>query len=194
MLAASLRIGVLGPLTVDRGSVGVDGMPTKQRCLLGFLALRPNQAVGRDEIAAALWGEELPATWLNMVQAYVAALRKAIEPQWPRRTAEQVIATVGGGYRLQANAESLDLLRFDELVRQARTARPEDAETALACLIDALRCWRAPVLADLPDRLRQHPAAVDLAASAECGAGLRRPCLRMRSLWAGIGSPADADP
>ncbi|SDZ23673.1 NB-ARC domain-containing protein [Amycolatopsis xylanica] len=56
------------------------------------------------------------------------------------------------------DTSGVDLLRFDELATRARQAC-DDTE-ALTLFAAALACWRGSVLADLPERLRQHPAAI----------------------------------
>ena len=158
-----LEIGVLGPLTVRCGGRPLDAGPLQQRCLLGLLALQPNQLVGREEIVDVLWGDNPPATYRDLIHVYVARLRKVLAPGQRRGAPARVIARVNGGYQLTADTGQLDLLRFDELVARAHEVREADRAAALELLTQALACWRRPVLADLTVRLRQHPAAVALS-------------------------------
>ncbi|SDX62922.1 DNA-binding transcriptional activator of the SARP family [Amycolatopsis xylanica] len=142
----AVRIGVLGPLTLRSGDTPVELGAAKQRWLLGLLALQPNQVVRRAEIVELIWGDDPPATWPNLVHTYVARVRKAL--------GRQEIVTTGGGYRLEADEDQLDLLRFD-----AEVARGEAAEDPVAAerhYRAALEVWRGPVLAG-EDRFRQHP-------------------------------------
>jgi DNA-binding SARP family transcriptional activator/DNA-binding XRE family transcriptional regulator len=155
-----LRIGVLGRFELTAGGQPVDMGPLKQRCLLAFLALQPNRVVRRDEIVDVLWGERPPESCQNLVHTYISRLRKAAD----RPGGEPLIASVRGGYRLTADAEELDLLRFDGQLAEANQLRLTDPEQALAVFEEALRLWRGPVLADLPDEVRRHPAAMALAA------------------------------
>lgn len=138
-----LWIGVLGPLIVRAGPTTVDVGPNKQRTLLGLLALHPAGTVGRDEIVDVLWGERPPISWRGLVQTYVARLRNALQPHADR----DLILASRTGYQLSVTDEQLDLLAF--------THHGSDH----ASLATALALWRGPVLADLPDRLTQHPAA-----------------------------------
>lgn len=150
---ARLRIGVLGPLVVEAGTQPADVGPAKQQALLGLLALQPGVAVSVEGIIDALWGTKPPASAVNLVHTYSSRLRRALEAY---EASVEVVST-RGGYRLLANAESLDLWRFNDLVERA--AHAEDPQAAVDLCELALGCWRGPVLADLPAGVRQHPAA-----------------------------------
>ncbi|CAM3322622.1 SARP family transcriptional regulator [Kibdelosporangium persicum] len=151
-----LRIGVLGPLSVRTGAGPVDIGPSMPRSLLALLALQPNRVVTREEIVDVLWGDHPPKSSMNLVYTYVARLRRSLDPAQP-------IAAAHGGYLLKVDATGLDSLRFDELATRARVLANDDPHTAEANFVEALQCWRGGVLSDLPDRLRQHPAAMALA-------------------------------
>jgi tetratricopeptide (TPR) repeat protein/DNA-binding SARP family transcriptional activator len=159
-----LQVGVLGPLVVRRGEVSVDVAQPKLRYLLGLLGLQAGQMVPRGEIIDALWGERPPATCVELVHTYVAWLRRVLEPGRRRRAPGQTLVSVRGGYLLVADAEQLDVLRFDDLAGRALRARAVgDLAAACGLLAQALGQWRGPVLADLGPRLGQHPAAVALS-------------------------------
>lgn len=149
----SLRVGVLGPLVVEAGTHLADVGPAKQQALLGLLALQPGAAVSVEGIVDALWGTEPPASAVNLVHTYSSRLRRALESY---EGSVQLVST-RGGYRLLANADALDLWRFNDLVERA--ARAEDPQAAVDLYEVALDCWRGPVLADLPAGVRLHPAA-----------------------------------
>jgi DNA-binding SARP family transcriptional activator/Tfp pilus assembly protein PilF/DNA-binding XRE family transcriptional regulator len=153
---ADVAICVLGPLGVRTGAGPVDIGPSMPRSLLALLALQPNRVVTREEIVDVLWGEHPPKSSLNLVYTYVARLRRALDPAQP-------ITAAHGGYLLKVDGDGLDALRFDELSAQARRLAPDDPHTAEALFAEALQYWRGAVLADMPDRLRQHPAALALA-------------------------------
>ncbi|MET0234579.1 MAG: tetratricopeptide repeat protein [Kibdelosporangium sp.] len=153
---AEVRIGVLGSLTVRSGAGVVDIGPSMPRSLLALLALQPNRVVTREEIVDVLWGEHPPKSSLNLVYTYVARLRRTLDPAQP-------ITAAHGGYMLKIDENGLDALRFDALAAQARHLTPDDPHTAEALFAEALQCWRSGVLADMPDRLRQHPSALALA-------------------------------
>ncbi|SMC58173.1 DNA-binding transcriptional activator of the SARP family [Kibdelosporangium aridum] len=146
---SAIRVSVLGPLAVQLGGVVQELGAQKQRCLLGLLALRYGTTVSRDEIVELLWGTTPPPTWQNLIHTYVTRLRKALGNGGSH--GHNAIVTAPSGYRLTLGAQELDIAEFDALLQQGEN--PEK-------LAAALDQWRGPVLADLPDRLRWHPAAV----------------------------------
>ena len=156
---ARLRIGVLGRLEVRGGWRTVEMGPPKQRSLLALLALQPGKVVHREEIVDVLWSDHPPESCQNLVHTYISRLRKKAEAIRPGSDAA-LITSARGGYRLTVDVEQLDLLQFDELATQAGQLRHTDPESALVCYEKALRLWRGPVLADLPDEVRGHPVAM----------------------------------
>src|SRR4029079_16844947 len=107
---------LLGPLEVagDEGSLTLGG--TKQRSLLAMLLLHANQVVSTDRLIDALWGASPPFTSAKTIQVYVSRLRKAI--------GDDRLVTRAPGYVLYVEPAELDLLRFEELVGEARRASP----------------------------------------------------------------------
>ncbi|GAA1972818.1 tetratricopeptide repeat protein [Amycolatopsis minnesotensis] len=144
------RLAVLGALEVTRDGQRVPVRAAKHRALLAVLALGANTVVRREEIVDVLWGESPPQSCANLVHTYVSALRRALGS--PGR-----IASVQGGYRLLVDATEFDLLRFDQLAATARSLEDGRPAEAMAAYAEAVRCWRAPLLADLPDAVRGHP-------------------------------------
>jgi DNA-binding SARP family transcriptional activator/tetratricopeptide (TPR) repeat protein/DNA-binding XRE family transcriptional regulator len=165
----ALRVGVLGPLTVHRGTRPVDVGPFKQRLLLGLLAIHAGQPVTVEEIVEVLWQDRPPRTHQDLIHTYVARLRDRVDARTISRT--------NGGYRLALPGEQLDVVRFEELTARAgRTRDDGDPDAALGLYEAGLRCWRGPVLADAGPRLTQHPRVVGLSrrrlAAALAGADL----------------------
>jgi DNA-binding SARP family transcriptional activator/Tfp pilus assembly protein PilF/DNA-binding XRE family transcriptional regulator len=161
---AGVRIHVLGRLTVQRDGAPVALAEGKAPTLLGLLAVQVNQTVSADEIADVLWGSQPPPTWPDLIHTYVARLRRLLTPSGSRSTRVALISRAGRGYILRADAERLDLVRFDDLAGLARKA--DEPKHAFDVYTEALRCWRGPVLAGAEPRLQLHPAVV--------GAGRRR--------------------
>ncbi|MEV0397184.1 BTAD domain-containing putative transcriptional regulator [Polymorphospora rubra] len=155
---AALRIDVLGPLSIQIGSEPVALGSGRQRMLLGLLALHPDATVPRQEIVDLLWGHNPPDTCLNLVHTYVARLRRVLS-QAGDGTA--TITHGGGGYRLRVDPRQLDLSLFTTLIGRAEGSVGSGLPS-LDRLAGALSLWRGPVLADLPPRLAQHPAAAAL--------------------------------
>jgi DNA-binding SARP family transcriptional activator len=94
--------------------------------------------VSTDRLIDSLWGASPPITCGKSIQVYVSRLRKAI--------GDNRLVTHAPGYVLYVDAAELDLLRFEQLVTEARRAAPESASAKLR---DALALWRGAPLADL---------------------------------------------
>ena len=141
----NVRVGVLGPLTVE-----VDGRPValgarKQRAVLSVLALNQGAAVSTDRLVYEVWGESAPRA-ARSVQVYVSALRAALGK------AGGLLETVGRGYRLSIAAEQLDARRFEAAAAQAAALwATGDARGAAHSADEALSLWRGRVLEDLSD-------------------------------------------
>ena len=139
---------VLGPLDV-RGDVGealVLG-PPQQRAVLAMLALRPGEVVGVDALIDAVWPERPPATAVNIVHGYVAALRSLLEPRRRRGEPPRLLQSTPPGYQLALTPEQSDLTRFERLVDAAR--RATEPHTRAAAAREGLALWRGPVLAGI---------------------------------------------
>ena len=133
-----MGIRLLGPLDVD-GDVRLE---PRDRIALSVLAVRHGQVVSPDELADALWGESLPATWPKQVQICVARLRRAL--------GAHEIDTLAGGYRLALDGDGLDTVRFERLAERGRAlAATGDATRAASAYARALALWRGHPLDEL---------------------------------------------
>ena len=130
-------IRVLGDLTIDGGR-----LTPKERSLLAALVLRSGDLVAPSELADAIWGDGLPATWPKQVQALVARLRRAL--------GASAVATKPAGYRLEVDPETIDAIRFERLLTAASTHRfGGDPVRAVDVLERALSLWHGAPYADL---------------------------------------------
>lgn len=155
------RFTVLGPLRAWRGGIELELGPPKQRALLAFLLAQPNHPVGTHEIVDALWRQNPPDSAVNVVHRHIGALRRLFEPDMPSRGTSRWLVRASGGYRLDADLESLDLLRFRHL-RERASGTGEPAE-ATELLVEALTLWRGPTASGIAPDVRAHPVfgAVD---------------------------------
>lgn len=155
------RFTVLGPLRAWRGGIELELGPPKQRALLAFLLAQPNHPVGTHEIVDALWSQNPPDSAVNVVHRHIGALRRLFEPDMPSRGTSRWLVRASGGYRLEADLESLDLLRFRHL--RERASGTGDPAEATELLVEALTLWRGPTASGIPPEVRAHPAfgAVD---------------------------------
>jgi DNA-binding SARP family transcriptional activator len=146
----SVRFDLLGPLRARRGPREIDLGPAKQRAVLATLLLAANRPVPPNRIIDAVWGDEPPENGPNVVQKYVAGLRRALEPDRAPRSAGQLLTLTDGGYRLSVAPGNSDLELFANHVREARQLRTAGrlAEAATE-LQTALSLWRAEPLVGL---------------------------------------------
>ncbi|MBE1496033.1 DNA-binding SARP family transcriptional activator [Amycolatopsis lexingtonensis] len=146
-----MRIDVLGAVR----ALGDDGSPVglggpRHREVLARLVAAEGRLVTTDTLVADLWAEP-PARAVGALRTFVAALRRALEPDRPPRTPPRVIVTEGPGYALRLPREDVDVHRFEDAL--ARTRHSPGAVTELSA---ALAAWRGPAYADLPDSPWAH--------------------------------------
>lgn len=159
-----LHFAVLGPVRVWRDETELTLGPPKQRALLALLLTQANQPVPVHEIVDVLWGQDPPDSAVNVVQRHIGELRRLLEPDLPARGMSRWLVRGSGGYRLDVDADCLDLLRFRALRQRARQAADEGKPTEAAeLLIEALQLWRGPAASGVAPEIRSHPnfAAVD---------------------------------
>jgi DNA-binding SARP family transcriptional activator/tetratricopeptide (TPR) repeat protein len=163
-MAVTAEFSLLGPLVVRIDSTPMAVPAGKHRVVLAALLLRANRVVPVEDLAEALWGDELPSEARTGVQNYVMRLRKALGPAGSR------ITTQPRGYLIRVEAGELDLQSFEKLLREARAAAraaswPDAAGQAAA----ALALWRGEPLADVGSDLltaREAPRLAELRLQA----------------------------
>ena len=135
-----LHLQILGPLRVWREGREVAAGPPQQALLLSVLLARAGRPTSTSELIDLLWGEDAPASALNVIQKYVGALRRVLEPQVPSRGTGSFLQRRGNSYLFIAAPGTLDLADFRDHVRAARA----DRRTALDHYVQALGLWRGP--------------------------------------------------
>ena len=144
-MSGSLRLQVLGPLRLLRDGVELDPGPRQQAYLLALLLARAGRPISAGELIGQIWDDDAPASAVNVLQKYVGALRRILEPALHPREPGSYLHRHGNGYRLTTAQGMLDLITFREHVETARThlARHDD-RTALDHYTDALGLWQGP--------------------------------------------------
>jgi DNA-binding SARP family transcriptional activator len=181
----SLRIQLLGPLRVWRHGVELDIGPHQQAHLLALLLAHGNQPIGPSELIDLIWAnEDVPATALNIVQKYVGALRRLLEPQIPARRTGSYVQRRGTGYLFVAGpGVTVDVAVFRGLVAQAEShLAHKREEEALDCYERALPLWTGPAGSGLSD------AAV--ASLAALNDEYFTACISATTLAVSLGRPA----
>ncbi|MFI6340334.1 BTAD domain-containing putative transcriptional regulator [Streptomyces sp. NPDC050535] len=153
-----LWLTVLGPVGAWRDGAPLELGPPQQRALLALLLARPGQPMEVEQIVDALWADEPPASARTLVYRYIGLLRRILEPDLGPRESGRRLLRGAGGYRVDADPRTLDVLRFRQLVGEARLARdggsPQDsAQTYVA----ALALWQGRVADGVHPLVRIHP-------------------------------------
>ena len=131
-----MRFEVLGPVRALRAGTAIDLVPAKQRAVLAVLLLNAGHPVPVGRIVDVVWGDDPPENGPNVVQKYVAGLRRVLDPGRAPRTPGELIALTAGGYVLRT--EATDLADFRAAVARAT------AERDPARLRQALARWHGP--------------------------------------------------
>ena len=173
-----MQVCVLGRVVVHgpQGAIRVPG--GKPLAILALLALDHPRPSSPERIVTALWGDDAHPGTVKTLQVHVSALRKAL------RGTELKVTLSAAGYRLEAQAEQIDVTRFGELARdgieELRAGRPAVAAPLLRGAVNlwtdsqALLGVQGPFVAEEADRLRLRRAEVVrslLDAELELGLG-----------------------
>jgi DNA-binding SARP family transcriptional activator len=148
--SSRLRLQILGPLRVWRDGVEVAPGPRQQAHLLALLLARQGQQTSIGDLIEMTWGQDPPASALNVVHKYVGSLRRLLEPRLPPREAGSYLLRRGNGYVCAAGPDVFDLARFRELVGEAAVAlSAQDYDAAHRHQVEALGLWAGPAGADV---------------------------------------------
>jgi DNA-binding SARP family transcriptional activator len=147
-LSAPRRFTVLGMLAVTDGSESAVLQPSRPAALLAALLLNANSVVSADFLQRVIWGEETPAQAKSALHSCVLRLRRLFGKYG---IAGNTIEAVPGGYRLTADAVTLDLVQFRELLDRAYAT--DDTDDELRLLRAALALWQPPLLGNVPSDL-----------------------------------------
>ncbi|MFG2881178.1 BTAD domain-containing putative transcriptional regulator [Streptomyces sp. NPDC048297] len=138
------RFLVLGLLAITDGSETVVLQPSRPTSLLAALLLHPGAVVSADLLQRVVWGNRPPAGGRSALHTCVLRLRRLFSKYG---VADRAIEAVPGGYRLHADADTLDLLQFRGLLTRAGAS--DDPESALHLGRAALRLWKGPLLGNV---------------------------------------------
>ena len=132
-----MGIGVLGPLTCDPPVVG-----RRDRAVLSALALYAGRSLRADQLAQAVWGDELPPSYRKALQGCMVRLRRVL--------GADRIETTTDGYLLDVPADEIDALRFERLTQRGRElVTLGEAERASSLVAQALDLWRGTAYEDV---------------------------------------------
>ncbi|MFF3562500.1 BTAD domain-containing putative transcriptional regulator [Streptomyces sp. NPDC002574] len=142
---------MLGPVRIADGGDVIALQPSKPANLLAALLLHPNSTVSVEFLQRVVWGEERSVTAKSALHTCVQRLRQLFARYG---VASRLIEAVPGGYRITADAATLDLIAFRDLLRSADTVA--DPEQELRTLRAALALWQGPLLANIHSEILQR--------------------------------------
>lgn len=137
-----LCFGVLGTIEAWRpdGSRVEVGHSLQRRVLAALLA-DVGRVVPADTLVDRVWGDSEPRSGRQALYSYISRLRGTL-----RDLQVSLIRETGGGYRLTASPDTVDVYRFRATLERARAAsQPEQAEELLE---ETLGLWRGSAFAE----------------------------------------------
>ncbi|WBB63120.1 AfsR/SARP family transcriptional regulator [Streptomyces sp. WMMC500] len=153
----------LGPIEAVVDGRLLDLGAPKQRALLALLVSKVGQPVAVDVIVEELWAGNPPPSAITSLQAYVANLRRVLEPNRAPRTSATVLRTYGRGYLLDNQVVEVDVHRFSERAGAGWEAldrgKPQEALRELEA---GLMLWRGQAYAEVADTTYVRPEVARL--------------------------------
>jgi DNA-binding winged helix-turn-helix (wHTH) protein len=135
-----VAISLLGPLHVDGGAE----LSPRDRVVVSALAVQAGRVLTADQLADALWGEDVPPSGPKILQGCIVRLRRVL--------GKNAIETTTAGYRLALTDEEIDVRQFERLLgRGQKLAESGEHERAAAAFGQALQLWRGPAFPDVND-------------------------------------------
>jgi DNA-binding SARP family transcriptional activator/DNA-binding XRE family transcriptional regulator len=163
-----LWLQVLGPVALQVDGARVELGSSRQRLLLGVLALAANSPVSQERLIETIWGNRPPGNVAELLQTNATRLRRRLREHGGDRAPELV--TAPGSYQLTIAENQLDLLLFRRLAGQAQRAwQAGDPATAGRLLAEGIALWRGDPFADLAS-LRTDPEVAGLSREWQAAA------------------------
>ncbi|RJL36078.1 AfsR/SARP family transcriptional regulator [Bailinhaonella thermotolerans] len=142
-----VELGVLGPVAAwDDAGDAIDLKGPRHRAVLARLIVARGRVVPVSYLVEDLWEGDPPEGAVAAVRTFVAALRRALEPERPARARPRLLVTEGPGYAVRADPGAVDAWRFERAL--AADLPPERAARRLE---EALGWWRGPAYADFAE-------------------------------------------
>ncbi|MEU1519991.1 tetratricopeptide repeat protein [Streptomyces sp. NPDC005811] len=149
-----MNLHLLGPLELRVGRRAVDVGQPRRRAVLAALAVDAGRPVPVSTLVDRVWDAAPPEGARSVLYAHISRLRRLLGDAAATRAREGAeapplaIRRASGGYVLDADEHTLDLLRFRSLVAQGREPHLSDTRRAQV-LQEALALWRGVPLEGL---------------------------------------------
>jgi DNA-binding SARP family transcriptional activator/EAL domain-containing protein (putative c-di-GMP-specific phosphodiesterase class I) len=179
-----LGISLLGRLSIESAGKPVSAAFSGRRSELVFayLVTERHRDVSRDELADALWPQELPDAWSAALRSVVSDVRRVIGATGVNPG--ELLEHTGGGYRLQLPPDTVvDVEEAGSTLEAARATADQDPVGAAAHATRAAELARLPFLprheGNWIDGVRRgleniHVDALEVAARAHARANNAR--------------------
>ncbi|WP_246613800.1 BTAD domain-containing putative transcriptional regulator [Paractinoplanes bogorensis] len=132
-------------MRVWRDEIEQDPGPRQQAYLLALLLVSAGSPLSTTELISLIWGDDPPVSAVNILQKYVGALRRLLEPELSPREPGSFVQRRGAGYIFRAPPPVLDVVAFREEVRAARSELAQDRPAAaLDRYLAAVTLWHGP--------------------------------------------------
>ena len=132
---------LLGPVRIRRDGIDRPLGSGLQAAVLVVLALAGEAT--REQLVAAVWGDDPPPSANGNVHTHLTALRQAL--------GRRMLTRDDGVYRLSASEQPIDVRRFEALRRQARRHRVSGhGQAELDALDEALGLWDGEAMTGVP--------------------------------------------
>ena len=172
---------LLGPVRIRRDGTDRPLGSGLRSAVLVVLALAGEAT--RDQLIAAVWGEDPPPSASSNVYTHVNALRETL--------GGEMLVRENGAYRLRVTEGTVDARRFEALREQARQHRASGRRSAERAALDqALSLWDGEALAGVPgpyaDAQRARLRELRIASEqrrAELLLELGRPAAAVAESW-----------
>ena len=139
---------LLGQVDVWAGERSHSVGPLKSQAVLAALLIESGRVVSVQTLAERVWDEQMPVRARETLQVYVSRLRKRLQAAGDEPAV--ITSSAAGGYRLDVDADHVDVRRFNQLVSHARTASTSrDPHRARELLRQAEALWRGEPLEGL---------------------------------------------
>lgn len=153
-----MRFRLLGQVEIEVADGSLLSFRRRERCLLAVLLLDPNRVVPVDRLAELLWDGDPPDRAKRAIHSHVSRIRAVLAT-----TGNQpgvALATVGNGYLIDVDPESVDAHRFRTLLAQA--SQTTDLTDRVNRLRAALDLWRGTALDNAASDWLRHRLCADL--------------------------------
>jgi DNA-binding SARP family transcriptional activator len=139
------ELRVLGPVEAVGPGGRAELRGSRQRAILGALALHAGTVLSVERLIDLVWGEAPPRTAIKTVHSYVVRIRQALGACG----FAPVLITGAGGYAIEVPPEVVDARLFERRVNAARLdIAVGNVERAATVLRSALALWRGDAFAD----------------------------------------------